>query len=158
MKDIWLKYSLILLVALFIEFLFHQSPINLPVDFFHSRIRITGILLCGIILTTLIFSHKNLLKRQPDITISKLTFIGFLICFTSESIFQIIRNSFFIDDTFHGKIIIFAHGVIGMSLFGAILSFFIAFQLKTKKTTRLILFIVCFIFIANLIKQVYPAL
>jgi len=102
-------------------------------------------------LTTMIIAHKQFLKINPDITILKLTIAGSLICLISETIFQILRQAIY-DNTLTDRIYYFALSTIGITIFGTVFSFFVAFQLKTNKTRHLVLFIVVFLVLINIVQ------
>lgn len=157
MKIIVIKFSTVLLIGLLIEWwTTHFSPLNLPEYIPHTSIQISGLLLIGLILTILILAHKRVLKLNSSTTIFQLTIAGSLICFISETIFQILRQPTLNADTLADRIYYFALGIIGITIFGTALSFLVAFQLKTKKTGQLVLFIVGFIIIVNIIKYYLP--
>ncbi len=124
------------------EYWIHFPPLSIPFKVFHNQISIVGILISGIIITTLIFAQKKILKLNPDSSILKLTMLGALICFISEFVFQIIRQATYHEDTIGERILDIAHGTFGVTLVATVFSFFIAFQLKTKKTIQLIILIV----------------
>jgi hypothetical protein len=159
MKIIIIKFSSIFLIALLVEWwLMHYSPLNLPENIPNTPIRISGLLLMGIILTVLIATQKKILKLNPSTSILKLTLISSLICFISEAIFQLLRQFIIYADNISDRIYYFALGTIGMTIFAAIFSFFVAFQIKTKKTGQLILMIIAFIFIINVFYYFFPSL
>ncbi|MES2328304.1 MAG: hypothetical protein V4539_01795 [Bacteroidota bacterium] len=152
MKKLLVKYSLILLVGIFIEWwIVWSSPLNLPQFIPGTPIDIGGLLLTGLLLVTLIPALKEANKISSK-TISQLTIFGALICFSAEIIFQPIRIFWLethpLSDEFQFLLI----GTIGVSLFASVFSFFIAFQLKTRKTKALIGLIVAFIIIVNIFK------
>lgn len=159
MRIIVIKFSSVLLIALLIEWwTILYSPLNLPENIPHTPIRISGLLLMGTILTVLIISHKKILKLNSDTSILKLTLWGSLICSISEAIFQLLRQVTINADTLADRIYYFALGTIGITIFGASLSFFVAFQLKTKKTGQLVLYIITFILLVKVIKHFFPSL
>ncbi len=152
MKNKIIKFSAILLAGLLIEWwLTHFSFLNLPENIPHTPIRIGGLILIGLLLTTMIIAHKQFLKINPDITILKLTIAGSLICLISETIFQILRQAIY-DNTLTDRIYYFALSTIGITIFGTVFSFFVAFQLKTNKTRHLVLFIVVFLVLINIVQ------
>lgn len=149
-----IKYSAILTVALLFNWwLFTFSSINIPEFIPKTPIPISGLFLFTVILTSIILIQKKALKSLPEISISKLSFLGSTVCFLSEIVFQSIRQTSISANTFNERLYYFALGVIGITLFGIVLSFFVAFQLKTKKTDLLILFIIVFLFILRIIDR-----
>ncbi len=154
MKVIFTKYSILLLAGFLISwwFLFY-SPLDIPDYIPGTPIKIDGLILLSILITILFFSQKEFLKSQPELTLFKLTLIGTLICFSSEIVFQLIRQLTL--DGYHPteRIRYFARGVFGVTIFAAVVSFLVAFQLKTKKTNKLVLMIIGFIVLVNLIRN-----
>ena len=153
------KYGFFLLLALFAHFwIFYYSSWNLPEVIPGTPIKISGLLLVGVILTILILAEKNFLKKHPDQTIFNLTILGSAICFFAEFIFQSFRQAFIMADTFSDRLYFFLLGTIGISIFGAAFSFLIAFQLKTKRTGQLVLLIIGLCVIVNIVKYLFPNL
>jgi hypothetical protein len=151
------KYSFILSIGLLFEWwLIWYSPLTIPELIPMTPIKIDGLLLGGLLLTVLIFAQKRFLQANPDTTILKLTIYGTSICFFAEFIFQGLRQFFISADTLNERIHYFFLGTIAVSIFGAVLSFLISFQLKTKKTGQLILLIITFIIAFNIFKHFFP--
>jgi len=168
-KALILKYSLILLLGLLFEWWlvcyspFHFpdriTPLSFPGDSSPSpTISVNGLLLVGLLLTVLILALKSYLKTNPETNILKMTTLGAMICLSSEIIFQAIRQPFIDAQTFNEHLYYFLLGTIGTSIFGAVFSFLIAFQLKKKKTAQLVTLIIGFLIIANLVKYFFPTL
>ena len=86
----------------------------------------------------------------------KLTLAGTLVCLIAEFIFQLIKLLVNNDETFKDRIIDFSIGVIGITFFAAEISFFISFQIKTKRTGLLLLFIVAFLGVVVLLRTLLP--
>lgn len=159
LKQTIIKYTLLLLAGQLISWwIFFFSPFNIPDKIPMTPIKTDGVILVGILLTTIIFAQKKILKLQPNITIINLTFGGTIICFFSEIIFQLVRQPTLTANTLNEYIYYFLLGVIGISFFGAVLSFLTAFQLKTKKTQQLILMIVGLMIFVNFIAHLFPKL
>ena len=158
MKKEVLKYSGLIFLGLLIDWwIIWYSPLNLPKNIPETGIDIEGVLLIGLFLAVLILALKSHLKSHPDTSIFRLTIIGAIICFLPETIFQIVKQFFLLSETLNRRILIFLVGSMGVSLFTAVISFLVAFQLKTKKTGRLILFILGFIILINIIIYCFPA-
>jgi hypothetical protein len=159
MRPTIIKYTLLLLVGQLISWwTFFFSPFDIPDKIPQTPIKIDGIILIGLLLTILIFAQKKFLKLQPETTIIKLTLLGTIICFSSEVIFQTVRQPTLIADTLNDHIYYFLLGTIGVSLFGTAISFLTAFQLKTKKTGQLILMIIGLMTLANILKYLFPTI
>jgi predicted membrane channel-forming protein YqfA (hemolysin III family) len=138
--------------------MFFLSPFDVPDKIPLTPIKIHGLILVGLLLTILILVQKKLLKSQPATTITKLTFLGLLICFSSEVIFQTLRQTTLKTETLKERIFYFFLGVISITIFGTVISFLTAFQLKTKKTGQLIIMIIGFLVFINLINRFFPTL
>ena len=134
MRIIILKFSFILLLGLLFNWwLTTYSPLNLPQNIPHTSIRIGGLLLMILLISVIIVFQKKLLKKYMEKTIFQLTMLSSLVCLISETIFQLIRQPT-LDSNFWGdRIDNFVLATIGITIFGAIISFLIAFQIKTKK-------------------------
>jgi hypothetical protein len=159
MKTTLIKYSSVLLVALLIQWwLFLYAPLNLPKYIPSTPFRLEGLLLFVTILLILISSQKEFLRQRPSISIYRLTTLGTIICLISETLFQAMRQPFLNTEELNERLQYFLTGVIGVSIFAAILSFFVAFQLKTRRTFHLVLMIISFIILLNLIKYFFPTL
>jgi len=150
-----IKYSGILLIS-FVDlwWLMFLSPFNIPEFIPHTPIKIYGLFLTGFILTILILSEKELLKKNAALSIFNLTLIGTTICFINELIFHFILSLTEPSD----KLRYFIDGVTSTTIFCAFLSFFVAFQLKTKRTERLVFFIFLFGVLFSLITKAFPTL
>jgi hypothetical protein len=149
-----ITFSTILLILLLTQFWFlDYSGLNIPENIPYTLIKTGGFFLICSLLTILIIAEKLILKTEQVQSIAKLTLAGTLITFAAEVAFQGIRQ-FTLE---YDKLYHFLWGVVGLSFFGAVFSFFIAFQLKTKKTTHLIMYILIFIVISNIIIRVFPS-
>ena len=105
-------------------------------------------------LAILTFSQKSVLKQSPVLNIFQLTLFGTGVCFASQIFFQLFLS--FTNDT--ERLYYFLQGLAVMTIYFGILSFFVAFQLKTKKTGRLVLFILGFVVLLNVITRLFPTL
>lgn len=130
------------------------SSFNIPEFIPHTPIKIYGLFLCGFILTILIFSQKELLRKNETFSIGNLTLIGTAICFINEVVFQFILS--FTNEI--DKLYYFFSGVISTTIFSALLSFLLAFQLKTRRTGQLLLFILTIIILFKGLIIFFPSL
>jgi hypothetical protein len=144
MKNIIIKYGTILFAGLLIESLILHS------SFFNSLGRRTISQIVELILPfiVLIFAQKRILKLNSEITIFKLTMAGLLIQIISELLLQICRQCIFTQTDWYMRIDIIYRwlyylvlSILWTIISGTVFSFLVAFQLKTKKTGQLILFI-----------------
>lgn len=135
MRIIILKFSFILLIGLLFNWWLNKfSPLNLPQNIPRTPIRIGGLLLMILIISVLIVFQKKLLKKYPEKSIFQLTTLSGFVCLISETIFQLLRQPTLDSDFWGDRIENFAVGTIGITILGTIISFLIAFQIKTKKT------------------------
>lgn len=150
-----LKYAAFLAAAMVFEWwLLYLSPLNIPEFIPRTPIKINGLLLVGTTVIILIIALKKILKEEPGTNIFKLTVLGSVICFIAEVIFQSIQLS-----TIHSdKLYTFLHGVVGVTIFDIIISFFVAFQTKTGKTGQLLVFIVIFVAVLKVLLWAFPGL
>ncbi|MBB6131267.1 hypothetical protein [Mucilaginibacter lappiensis] len=139
MKPIYkiiIKYSLITFVAFLANwYILFESPLNIPEFIPFTPVKTNGAILCAICITVLIIAQKSLIKVQQDISIILLMLYSTCIFFIAECLFHGVMLIMIIDYTLHE----FLSGIIAITLFNAALSFFVAFQLKTKRTGQLIL-------------------
>jgi len=101
----------------------------------------------------LILSQKELLKKTPTLSVVNLTLLGTTICFINEVIFHFILS--FTDEV--SRLFYFVEGVTTTTTLCAVLSFFVAFQLKTKRTGKLVLFIAVFLILFKGLTLVFPS-
>lgn len=150
-----IKYSGILLAwVVILWWVTFFSPINIPEFIPYTPINLYGLLFFGFTLTILIMAQNEFLRIDTTLNVVNLTVLGAAICFVMEVIFQFILS--FTDE--YDKLYFFIHRTTTMTIFCAVLSFFIAFQLKTKRTGRLILFIVIFLIIFKGLSMIFPAI
>lgn len=117
-------------------------------------VKILGVLVLGWTLTVLIITLKKIHKRQPEVTLSRLTVIGTLISILAQIINQSGRQFTFIDMSVSDRMTMILRDLAIMSLYGLIISFLISYQLKTKNTSRLISYIII-ILLYNFLIQKY---
>jgi hypothetical protein len=148
-----IKYSGILLIwTCILWWVTVLSPIDVLEYIPHTPIKLYGLLFFGFTLTILIIAQKEILEKNPTFKVVALTLLGALVCFIREVIFQFILSSTEKSD----QLFLFVKRTTMMTAFDIILSFFVAFQLKTKRTGRLVLIIFIFIFAFKLLTIVFP--
>jgi len=149
------KYSVLLFVwLLLLWWALFYSPIDVPEYIPHTPIKIFGFAFCAFTLTILILSQKEALRKLPDLKIVHLTLTGAAICFFMDVCFQLVLSFTFTSD----KLRHFISAVGVSTILGAVLSFFVAFQLKTKKTGLLILFIIAGLALFKILMIVFPSI
>ena len=161
MKSIILKYSAIILpFELIVWYLREYTSLNIP-EYFPipgiPPVSVSGTLLMAAFITVLILSQKQILIIDPNTSVYKLTFTGTAIAFLSETVCQTIKQLIYIESIVQ-HINEFLHTIIGLSMYVTFISFLVAFQLKTKKTRVLIVFIVVFIIVCNIVMRLFPGL
>jgi len=148
------KYTAILSAAFLINlWILDFSPINIPENIPATQIHVRGVIVFLIVLVTLIFAQKEVVRNYPNISLVKLTFVSSIVGLLAEIVFQSIRVFTLESDRLHYFLI----GVLVMTIFDTVLSFFIAFQIKTKNTNRLILFIIVLILLGKIILYLFPS-
>ncbi len=153
--SIILKHAaMLILTNVLLFWLWFYSPFRLPRLISGTPINIHGIALVSIFVWVLIRQGKQIIKMQPAVNLVWLTASGTLTCFIAEIIIQLIRA--FTSDT--DKLLSFLLGVISMTIFCAFISFFVAYQLKTKNTRRLVVFIIGFMVLCKLLLQLFPSM
>ena len=129
------------------------SPFGIPELIPYTPIKTYGLFFTGMILTILIFAEKKILRNNPQSNIINLTLSGTVICFIMEVIFQVILSFTESSD----KLYYFIKGVTTTTILCAFLSFFIAFQLKTRRTKRLLLLIGIFVALFKILTLAFPS-
>jgi len=158
-RRISLKYSLLLLLGFAIEWwIIWYSPFNLPEYIPGIPIKVSSFFLSIIILTVFINAEKDYLKINANTTILELTYLGTIICFRAEVVFQLIRQPFLNAVTFSDHLYYYAIGVFIVTILCSLFSFLIAFQLKTKRTLILVFMIFSLSILMNVIKYFIPSL
>ncbi len=151
-KSILLKYTLILFIGLIVEWwVIFLPPLNLSQYYAGSPLKLDGLLLLMLFVFVLIKSQKDSLKINPDASIINLTLLGTIICFLSELLFQAIRQFTVTED----RLYYFIYSTLSVTALTSIVSFFVAFQLKTKRTRILVLMIAVYAIIINLVKYMF---
>ena len=128
----------------------YYEPIDIPFLIPYTPIPIFGTVLVTLYLILLISAEKKILKRKPEITLLALTLTGVIIITSCEFIYQLVRIFTFDLATFSDYFYQFTKSFLRSSFFGSALAFLVAFQLKTKKTGILLLFIVGFLVLVKL--------
>ncbi len=145
-----IKYSGILFLSFVIIYvLTFYIPEYIPT----TKIKVNGLLIVCVSVALLIFAQKGILKLDSSTGIIRLTLVGAAIILIAETGFQIIRVFSFDDN----KVYHFLSGVIATVAFFSIISLFVAFQLKTKRTGLLILFIIVFLFVLKGFLYLFPS-
>jgi len=91
---------------------------------------------------------------MPALNIGRLVLVGTAICFIKDVFFQFVLS--FTENS--DKVRHFIEGTISTTIFGTALSFFVAFQLKTKKTNLLVLIIVGFLITFKVLTMIFPGM
>ncbi len=150
-----IKYSLISFVAFLANwYILFGSPLNIPEYIPLTPVKTNGAILFAICITVIILAQKSLIKVQKDISIILLMLYSAGIFFIAECLFHSMMLIITIDYTLHE----FLSGIIVITLFSTVLSFFVAFQLKTKRTGQLIIFFVILSILFNVLAYFFPNL
>ena len=143
LKRLTIIFSGLLLTGLLFEWwLIYFSGVSIPGHIPYTPINVGGLLLIVLLLTILIIFIKKLVRQNSSFTIFTLTLAGAIICFISEFVFQLIKFLTQNTDTLKDRFVDFCTGVIGITFFGAVLSFLVSYQIKTRETGMLFLFII----------------
>lgn len=154
----FIKYTVLLLLGELLAWwiLFHSS-MDIPEYIPETPLKISGLIRMVLFVTILVFGQKEFLRAKPDIDIFKLTLLGTLICFTEAVFFHAANQIPLMGEPFSTRMEFFLRNLLIITTFAAFLSFFVAFQLKTKKTNLLILMIIGFILLINLLQYLFPS-
>ncbi|WP_413670659.1 hypothetical protein ACEN9X_12380 [Mucilaginibacter sp. Mucisp86] len=148
------KYFAITLVWLLLAFYIINETSFVPEFIPYTPIKIRGLIFTFIHITTIIFFEKEVLHINPDLTISRLIFYSIGVWFIIESVYQAIRQLTFDENRLHSFLV----AVIAMTIFNSIISFLTAFQLKTKRTDRLITYIIVILVFFSIVIKIFPNL
>nr|WP_067055514.1 hypothetical protein [Mucilaginibacter sp. L294] len=136
-RSIIITWAVVLtLLEVIIWWVFNYDVFNVPIYVPFTPVKTYGFLFTVVLITIFIVFQKKLLALQPAITILKLVVLSTLIGCICEIFIQALRSNLDKDGVW-----LFAKGVILVSLADAFIAFFIAYQLKTRKTGMLLLFI-----------------
>ncbi len=150
-----IKYTVIFIaIRLFLFWLWGFAPFEMPQFVPGTPIKLYGMALMLLFISMLVMLLRKIIRVSPSISIAGLTLKGLLMCFMSEVVLQVIRT--FTRD--NDRLYTFSFGVISMTLFNLCLSFLVAYQIKTKNTRRLMIYIAAFILLVNVSMRIFPAL
>jgi len=157
MKRLLLTYSSILLAGhVILVWLLFYSPLGIPAYIPNTQINIGGLLIICLTITVLIFFNKAIISTNPFLPIWKQVLWSGLICFIAELIFQLyyllLPEISISKNTYQS----FIFRTLTMSIYTLILSFFVVFQMKTKRTSLTILFIIGFIYLYYFLTRYFP--
>ena len=145
LKRLTITFSGLLLIGLLLEWwLLYFSGLNIPGHILHTPINVGGLLLILLLSTILIVFIKKLSRQNNSLSILTLTLYGTIICFFAEFLFQLIKLLTENDNALKDRFIDLSIGVISITFFGGVLSFFVSYQIKTRRTGMLLLFIILF--------------
>ncbi|QKJ32253.1 hypothetical protein HQ865_21645 [Mucilaginibacter mali] len=126
---------------------FYEMGLNIPEFIPTTSIKTNGPIIFIMILTVFIISEKKIVKQNANISILKLTVQTFAIGGIAEIVFQSVRcyvDGFSMEDFVIANLV--------MAVYHWIIAFLVAYQLKTKKTGMLVVFIIVIVIIANVLK------
>lgn len=138
LKALTIKYCTLILLIFFIEWWLIDvyGPIT-PGYIPNTNIHIEGSLILLIWIIVLNFYLRQLKRSDNSISIWKLTWLGTTIVSVAELLFQFSKTLLESGTLINGIVGDFLQQMIILVLLGATLSFFIAFQLKTRRTFTL---------------------
>lgn len=132
-------YSIVELVLLSITlYMFDLSDLNIPEYIPLTPLRTSGLIFSTILIGLCIGAEKRILRLQPDLSIIKLSFYGAAAGCLAELSYQGLRYSLLPSDRLNN----FFTGMLVVIATTGVISWLTAFQLKTRRTTMLIVFIV----------------
>lgn len=141
-----LSYALLLLSGFILLFyLYPYLPEKIP----HTPIIIHGALIWVLVISIIILVSKKLKSQNENIQYGELILTAMLVTMLSELTFQIIRQFTMEIDTFGARLVTIGKATFTFGVLSLLISFFTAYQLKTKKTETLILMIIGTLIIAK---------
>jgi hypothetical protein len=157
LKKLTITFSGILLLGLLFEWwILYFSKLNIDRHFPYTPIDIGGLLLIVLLLTTLIVFIKKVIKQNSSLNFFQLTLAGTSVCFVSEFVFQFIKLLTENGEPLKDRLVEFCIGVIGITFFCSVLSFLVSYQIKTRKTGMLLLFIILFMVFIVFLRTLMP--
>lgn len=121
--------SAYLLQWYFISYYFTQLPEYVP----HTNIKIDGVIILVTLIVTFYFFQKKTIKKIPNITLSQLTGLSAIVCFSAEIIFQAIRH-IAEPDSISSKLFSFLHSTIISSLISIVIVFMEALHIRHPRS------------------------
>jgi len=146
-----LIFSLVLFFAMLATFYVDQF-FALPEYIPNTPIKLYGFIFCSLTLLILTYAEKSFLKANGDITIAKLTLLGATVCFIAETQFQWIRIQTFDEN----RLYLYLRGITTNGIFFFVLAFLIAFQLKTKRSGLVTLFVIVIFILFKIALYFFP--
>lgn len=133
LKNIIIKYSIILLLAELVSwwFLFY-SWFSIPTHIPGTPINISGLILLFTLTIIIFLLQKESIKRKKTIALIHLIAVSGLVTFLAELAFQAIRFSTLVENSFDNKLYLTIRGVIIITLFSLVISLFIGLILKKR--------------------------
>ena len=142
-----IQYITVMLMAFIAEWCFTYLFRLVPQGYIpNTNINIEGSLILLIWIVVLTFYLRQSTRFDNSISIWKLTWLGTTVVSAAELLFQFSKTLLDNGTLINGTVGNFLRRMIILILLGATLSFFIAFQLKTRRT--FILLIMVFTFMA----------
>lgn len=146
-----INYSLILLVGFIVLWWLCEVTSVIPKNFL--RINLHGGLLILLIIYTFRELCKANLKQNSTLTNWGLIQRCILSILVAQLIFQLIRQFSLVDHTGWERLGYYLASVFGMTLFGCVFAFLIAYHFKVRNTKMLFLFIGIFVLIMFILQQ-----
>jgi hypothetical protein len=133
MRPIIIKYSIILLIGELISWwVLFYSPLNIPSHIPKTPINISGLLILSLVSIVIVFFQNESLNSNKKTTFIQLILMSGLVVFLAELVFQLIRFSTLIADTFSERLFYAIRGVIGITLMAIIISLITASIIKKR--------------------------
>jgi predicted nucleic acid-binding Zn ribbon protein len=145
------KYSLILLVGFIVLWLLWEVKIIIPKHFL--RLNLHGALLILFIIATFRELCKNNLRQDSSLTVWELVKQCTWSILIAQFIFQLIRQFSLVDHTSLERLGYYLASVFGMTIFGCVLAFLLAYHFKVRNTKMLFLFIGIFVLTMFVLQQ-----
>lgn len=125
------------------------SDLNIPEYIPYTPITISGLLFSTILIGMCIGAEKQILRFQPDLSVTKLALYGAAAGCLAELTYQELRYSLLPSDRLNN----FYTGMLAVAAMVIIISWLTAFQLKTRRTTMLIIYIVIICLLIRVAQQ-----
>lgn len=156
MRILIAKYSSLLSLIFAIKYTVLQHFLDYNIDELFN-FPLSGLLIILTLIFVFVLFQKTILKRHNYRTLN-LVLLCFVVCFIAETVFQTIRLFFILNYDLRTGFPFFLKGTLGVSFMGAIIAFFVAYQLKTRKTSHLVGYIILFLIIISVITYLFPNL
>jgi hypothetical protein len=129
-KSVWIFSSVLLAAYFLILWLIDYSALGIPEFIPGTSYQTYTIAMFVVMALVLVIFQKRVLKFYPETSIVKLTLLTVLICFVSQAIYQLIRQTWVLRHENNNKVSDFTVSLASLTILSLFIGLSIAFELK----------------------------